>query len=82
MGVAVGRAVVEDQRPRERRGAASVPSWASVAEPLKSIGSPTAQVRLEVGAVIVAVGGVFPAEIATVSVAEAPWVSVTLRPTW
>ena len=40
-----------------------MPSWASVAEPLKAIRSPTAQARFESGAVIVGTGGVFPAEI-------------------
>ncbi len=65
----------------ESAEAGNVPSWASVAEPLKAIRSPTAHVRLECGAVIVGTGGVFPAEIATVSVADAPWGSVTFRPT-
>ncbi len=43
-----------------------------MAPPAKLIGSPTAQAKLGAGAVIVAVGGLFPAVIATVSVADAP----------
>ncbi len=47
---------------------------------LKVIGSPTFQVSPGAGEVIVAVGGVLPAEIATASVADASWSSVTLTP--
>jgi hypothetical protein len=43
--------------------------------------SPTFQVEPVDGVTIVAVGGVLPARIATESVAEAPWLSVTLSPT-
>ena len=53
----------------------------SVAEPLNAIGSPTAHLRLDSGAVIVGTGGVLPAEMATVSVADAPSGSVTFNPT-
>ena len=53
-------------------------SWESVAVAPKSILSPTFQVRLGDGAVIVALGGVLPEWIATESVSEAPCGSVTL----
>src|SRR4051794_8266887 len=58
--------------------AGSVPSWASVAEPRKAIVSPTAQVNVDAGASIFAWGGVLPGVIVTVSVAVAPWGSVTV----
>jgi hypothetical protein len=48
---------------------------------VKEIASPTFQVKPVDGVRMVAVGGVFPALIATESVAEAPLLSVTLRPT-
>ena len=50
----------------------SVLSWASVALPWKATVSPTFQVKPVVGVTIVAVGGVLPAVIATVSTAKAP----------
>ena len=62
----------------DSREAASVPSCSSEAEPWKAIVSPTFQRRPGLGAAIVATGGVFPAAIATASVALAPPLSVTL----
>ena len=55
-----------------------MPSWASVALPEKLITSPTFQVVPAAGVLITAVGAVFPTEIVTESVADAPWLSVTL----
>ncbi len=46
---------------QSRRVAASVPSWVSVACPLKLIDWPTTQVRLLAGVSITGVGGVFVA---------------------
>ena len=65
---------------QSRSVASSAPSCSSVALPAKAIGSPTFQVRPVVGEVIVAVGGVLPARMATASIAEAPWLSVTRTP--
>ena len=64
--------------------AGSVPSCWSLAEPEKEILSPTFQVVVEGGVSMVAVGGVLPALILSGSskVSVAPWLSVTLRPTW
>ena len=63
---------------------ASAPSCWSVAEPEKEIVSPTFHVVLVSGALMVAVGGVLPALIVSGAsrVSEAPWPSLTLRPTW
>ena len=58
--------------------AGSAPSWASVALPEKLITSPTFQVVPAAGESIDAVGAVFPTVIVTESVADAPWLSVTL----
>ena len=58
-----------------------MPSCGSVAEPLKSTGSPTAQVKAPVGASMTADGGVLPAVMRTVSVLVASRASVTLSVT-
>src|SRR6266511_6171204 len=55
-----------------------VPSWASVEEPEKLMTSPTFQVKEGLGVTMVAVGGVFPAEIVIgLLTVEAPLLSVT-----
>jgi len=66
---------------QSRRPGPRVPSWRSVAPPLKLIRSPTFHVSPGVGVVIVATGGVLPAVIAALSVALAPCESVARRPT-
>jgi hypothetical protein len=55
-----------------------VPSCWSVAEPEKLMTSPTFQVVPAAGVAMVGVGGVLPTAIGTVSVSDAPWLSVTL----
>ena len=73
--------MLHHELPAEVAPDGRLPSWASVALPEKAIGSPTFQVNPVLGDVIVAVGGVLPARIATESVADAPWLSVTRTPT-
>jgi hypothetical protein len=70
--------VVDDQLPGQRRWRER-PACASVALPANSITSFTLQVLLAAGAVMVAVGAVFPTVIVTDAVPEAPWLSVTRR---
>ena len=61
--------------------AGRTPSCASTPPPSKSTGWPALQVKPAVGEAMTAVGGVFPAVTATVSVADAPRLSVTRSPT-
>ena len=61
--VAVGRAVLDEHRPRELHSPASVPSCGSVACPVNAMVSLTFQVSVESGVSMMAVGGAAPAVI-------------------
>ena len=63
VGVAVRRAVLQDQLPGERRGGKRPLLRVGWRSPTKEIRSPTFQVVPAAGASIVAVGGVLFAEI-------------------